>query len=414
MLGIFDMRFSIALAGCFLAGSAHAAPLTFAAALEAAGKTSPTLQARGLLLEGASAAARAAGALPDPKLTAGLDNFPVSGPPAGRFNGDSMTMARVGIMQEMPSGAKRSAARSRAQSDIAVAGAAQKVSVRDVRTATALAWINLYYAERRQVALDTVLARLEPLWSSAPSAVVSGSARPAQSLEAEQMRAELEDRRSEVTAAIGRARAELARWTGDPEVDVAGTPPRFEVDGPSLRAGLDGHPRLAEQAALTDQAEADVRMARAEKRPDWSWEASYQRRDPMFGDMVSTGVTVSLPLFGTRRQDPIIASKVAVASQTRVEREVARRDLLAQLEAGLADHVMHHEQWARAQSVLLPLAQKRADLETASYGAGRAGLSDVLQAFTTLANTQLTVLDREAAVAADAASLVLTYGSDQP
>jgi cobalt-zinc-cadmium efflux system outer membrane protein len=60
------------------------------------------------------------------------------------------------------------------------------------------------------------------------------------------------------------------------------------------------------------------------------------------------------------------------------------------------------------------LAQKRADLETASYGAGRAGLSEVLQAFTTLANTQLTVLDREAMVAADAANLVLTYGSDRP
>ncbi|PNA66358.1 transporter, partial [Pseudomonas sp. FW305-76] len=74
-----EMRLPIALAGLLLAGSAHAAPLTFAAALEAAGKTSPTLQARGLQLESASAAARAAGARPDPKLTAGLDNFPVSG-----------------------------------------------------------------------------------------------------------------------------------------------------------------------------------------------------------------------------------------------------------------------------------------------------------------------------------------------
>jgi outer membrane protein TolC len=75
---------------------------------------------------------------------------------------------------------------------------------------------------------------------------------------------------------------------------------------------------------------------------------------------------------------------------------------------------MHHEQWMRAQQVLLPLARQRADLETASYGAGRSGLTDVLQAFTALANAQLTLLDREAAVAADAAALVLTYGSDQP
>ncbi|OYX30350.1 MAG: transporter [Caulobacterales bacterium 32-69-10] len=408
------MRLPLALAGLFLAGSAHAAPLTYAAALDAAGKTSPTLQARGLQVESARAASRAAGALPDPKLTAGIDNFPISGPPAGRFNGDSMTMARVGVIQDMPNGAKRSAARARAQTDIDVAGAVQRLSAREVRTATALAWISLYYAERRQVAVGEVFTRLEPLWSAAPSAVVSGAARPAQSLEAEQMRADLEDRRSEVVANVGRARAELSRWTGDPDPEVAGSPPSFEVSGSALRAALEGHPRLEEQTAMAAQAQADVRLAKADKRPDWSWELAYQRRDPMFGDMVSAGVTITLPLFGARRQDPIIAAKVAAAGQARAEREVARRDLVAQLDAALADHIMHHDQWSRSQSVLLPLAQKRADLETASYGAGRAGLSDVLQAFTTLANTQLTLLDREAAVAADAASLVLSFGNDLP
>ena len=406
------MRLPLALAGVFLAGSAHAAPLTYAAALQAAASTSPTLQARDLQVDSARVASRAAGALPDPKLTAGIDNFPISGPPAGRFNGDSMTMARVGIMQDMPNGAKRSAARARAQTDIEVAGATRRLSVREVRTATALAWINLYYAERRLAAVGEVLTRLEPLWTAAPSAVASGAARPAQPLEAEQLRADLEDRRSEVAAGVGRARAELSRWTGDPDPEVAGSPPVFDVDGPGLRAALDGHPRLAEQTAMADQAQADVRLAQADKRPDWSWEVAYQRRDPMFGDMVSAGVTLSLPLFGTRRQDPVIAAKVAAAGQARAEREVARRDLIAQLDAALADHVMHHEQWGRSQSVLLPLAQKRADLETASYGAGRAGLSEVLQAFTTLANTKLTLLDREAAVAADAASLVLTFGND--
>ena len=147
------MRFPLAVAGLFLAGSAHAAPLTYAAALQAAGQTSPTLQARGLQMESARATARAAGSLPDPKLAFGVDNLPISGPPAGRFNGDNMTMARVGIMQDMPNSAKRSAARARAQTDIEVAGATRRLSVREVRTATALAWINLYYAERRLAAV---------------------------------------------------------------------------------------------------------------------------------------------------------------------------------------------------------------------------------------------------------------------
>ena len=412
-LRIPNMRLPIVLASLLVAGGSQAAPLTFAAALDAAQQTSPTLQARALQVQSARAASRAAGALPDPKIAFGLDNFPVSGPPARRFNGDSMTMARVGVMQDVPNGAKRAAERTRAQTDIQVAGAAEQVGARDVRSATALAWINLYYAERRLSAIDELLKGLEPLWNSAPSAVASGAARPAQPLEAEQMRADLQDRRSEILATVGRARADLVRWTGDPQAEVAGSPPGFEVDATTLRAGLIGHPRLAEREAMTAQAQADVRLARAQKRPDWSFELAYQRRDPMFGDMVSAGVTVTLPLFAARRQDPLIASKVASAAQSQAEAEATRHELAAQLEAGLADHLMHHEQWSRAKDVLLPLAKRRADLETASYGAGRGGLTDVLQAFTALANAQLTLLDREAAVAADAATLVLSYGSDR-
>ena len=112
------MRLPIVLASLLLAGGAQAAPLTFAAALDAAQRTAPNLQARALQVESARAASRAAGALPDPKIAFGLDNFPVSGPPAGRFNRDSMTMARVGVMQDVPNGAKRAAERTRAQTDI--------------------------------------------------------------------------------------------------------------------------------------------------------------------------------------------------------------------------------------------------------------------------------------------------------
>jgi outer membrane protein TolC len=87
-----------------------------------------------------------------------------------------------------------------------------------------------------------------------------------------------------------------------------------------------------------------------------------------------------------------------------------RRSLAADLETGIADHVMHHEQWMRSRDTLLPLARQKAELETASYSAGRAALIDVIQAQTMLADTELQTLDREALVTRDAARLVLTYG----
>ena len=86
--------------------------------------------------------------------------------------------------------------------------------------------------------------------------------------------------------------------------------------------------------------------------------------------------------------------------------------LAADLDADIADHVMHHEQWMRAQGTLQPLAEQRVKLETASYGAGRASLVDIADAYAALADATLNTLDRKALVPADGARLTLTYRSD--
>ena len=397
--------------GAMLATTAGAEPMTYGQALDRA-RSAPSLQARSLEVAAARAASRAAGALPDPRLTFGVDNFPVSGPVSGRFNADEMTMARVGVVQDMPSSAQRRADRAKAGAETSVAQAASAIEARRVKLSAALAWTDLYYAERQLAGLDEVLKALDPLLGSQSSAVASGSSRPAQAIGAVRVRGDLDDQRSELVAAVGRARAELARWTGDPNPLAAGSPPILDIEPGALRAGLDEHPILAAYRASAARATAEIDLARAAKRPDWSWEASYGRRDPMFGDMISAGVSVRLPLFASSRQEPLIIARRADAARVSAEREDARRELAAQLEADLADHLMHHEQWVRSRDVLLPNAQRQADLETASYGAGRADLAEVLDAFSAVADTKLQALEREAAVARDAVRIVLTYGSD--
>lgn len=397
---------------CLAAWPIRAEPLSFDQAVAQAVADGPSVRAALLKVDAARSEAKAAGQLPDPTLSVGVENFPVSGPAAGRLSADSMTMRTIGVEQAAPSGAKRRAQRDRARSDIAFVEAASSVAIREVRVLTALAWLDLYYARRRLEAIDRILETLGPLLVSADAGVASGGSRPAQAIETGQSKAALEDQRSELLAATARARAELARWTGDPDADARGDPPVFAVDAAALRADLNRNPTLRAYDAGERQAQADVRLARAEKRPDWSFGVTYGRRDASYGDMVSATATVSLPLFGERRQDPMIAARLADADRVRVEREAARRALLARLESDLADHAAHHERWMRASTVLLPLARQRADLETASYGAGRADLADVLDAFTELAGVQLETLDREAMAARDGARIRLTYGGE--
>jgi len=391
-----------------------AEPMTFDAAIERAAADAPSVRASEAGVEATRSASVAAGRLPDPTLTVGVDNFPISGPPAFTFNRDEMTMARVGIEQAFPNPAKRRAQRGRAQADIGVAEAGLAVEAQNVRLETALAWVDLYYAKQRLAQLDRLDESLGDLQATVSARLASGSARPSQALEPEQLRAAVTDRRSELRAEVSKAQARLARLTGDPEADVSGEPPVLEVDGPALRARLDTLPRLQALDAEMRIAEADTEHARADKRPDWRISTSYGRRDPAFGDMVSVTVSIDLPFFGKRRQDPLIAARESEASRARLLRDAGERELLAALDGDLADHAMHHQRLMNARQTLVPLAKRRAELDMASYAAGKLDLGSALLSTLALAEAEVDALSREADVARDAIRINYTYGEMRP
>jgi cobalt-zinc-cadmium efflux system outer membrane protein len=388
--------------------------MTYAAALQIASANAPSLAAKAKAVRAAQLSSAAAGRLPDPKVRLGLDNFPVSGPPAGRFGPDSMTMASIGVSQDMPNGAKLQASRARAAAGIATAEAGEAMETRDVKVATGLAWTDLYFAERRLQALGQAEGVINRMIASAPAQVASGAARPGQTVEPDQLMAALGDRKADLTADVAKARAELARWTGDDQASTAGEPPDLEVNAAALTAALDRHPSLLALDAQIRQARADLDQAKADKRPDWGWDVAYQHRDPRWGEMVSAGVTFSLPLFAKTRQDPVIAGWEETVASVRDQKAAMRRELEAELKADLADHSMHHDRLHRADDALTPLAERRAELETSSYAAGAATLADALAAQLALAEARIDRVSRQADVVRDAIRINLTYGADQP
>ncbi len=392
-------------------GVLHAEPLTFGAALDRAAHTALSVQAGEAGVEARRFIAVAAGRLPDPTLSVGIDNFPVSGPPAFSLKLDSMTMARVGIEQAFPNPAKRRAQRGRAQADIGVAEAELAVEAQNIRLATALAWTDLYYAKRRLAQLQRLDESLGDLQTTVSARLASGSARPSQVLEPEQLRAAINDRRSELTAEVAKTQARLARLTGDPDADIVGDPRVIEVDGVGLRARLALLPRLQALDAETRAADADIALARADKRPDWRVGTSYGRRNPAYGDMVSVMVSIDLPFFAKRRQDPLIAARESEASRAQLMRVAGERELVAALDGDLADHAMHHQRLMNARKTLVPLAKRRAELDMASYAAGKLDLGSALLSSLAQAEAEVDALSREADVTRDAIRINYTYGS---
>jgi outer membrane protein, heavy metal efflux system len=403
-----------ALALIAMAIGAEAAPLDLPETLALAQSQAPSLAARRHDLAAAKSAAIAAGRLPDPKLRVGLDSFPISGPAAGRFGPESMTQASVGLMQEMPSGERRHADRQRAAADITFAEAKAHAEARAVRVAAAAAWIEVIVAHRRLEALDALAKTIALMNAAAPAQLAGGATAPAQALEPQRLAAQLADRRASLAAGLIKARAELARWTGDEDADASGVPPQLVIDAVALRANLDQLPAFLAAMAASRQADADYAGARASAHPDWSWELGYGKRDARWGDLVTVTATTSLPLFQTTRQGPVIAAKSEAVAAARADQQAMHRELRAGLDADLADLDALNGKVDRARTVLVPLAERQAELERARYAAATAGLADALQAQAALGEARLDLLDREADAERAALRIFLTYGdSDQ-
>lgn len=391
-----------------------AEPMTFDAALKRANDEAPSLKGRAASVLAAQSGAISADRLPDPTLDLGIRDFPVTGPDAGSFNRDDFTMTTIGVSQQFINPAKRRARAARAGADIGIAEAGVEVEARNVRLETALAWIDLYYGERRLAQLKLLDESLGSLQATVTARLASGSARPSQAFEPEQLRAQVSDRRSALVAEIAKARARLARFTGNPDVSVAGTPPEFPINRGQLLANVGELPGLKALDAQTAAMDAETRLARADKQPDWKVTASYGRREPRFGDLVSVGVSIDLPLFGGKRQNPKIDARAREAERARFDRMASEREVVAALESDLAEHAMHHAQLENARDNLVPLARRRAKLDFDSYGAGTVDLGTALLTTLRVAEAEVDLLDREAEVARDAVRINMIYAGEQP
>ena len=394
----------------------QAETLTFAGAVELAKTATPAIEARSLVVEAAQSAAIAADQLPDPKLSLDILDRRIAGPFefSPRPGRDGFPRQRIGISQDIPNGAKRRARAGQAMADITVARASKEALVQDVQLYSALSWIDLYYAQRRLRILEVLQQSLDDLSATVGARLESGTTRPAQAFEPEQLMARLADRRSQRVADIEKARVMLARWTGVDHPETAGSLPDFTLERQDLVDGVKELPILDIQDAKVERAEADLELARANKRPDFSVNASYAHRRPEFGEYVSVGVTIDLPLFAKKRQNPFIDARILETSAARLEANDLERQLQAELARDLAANRSYRENWERSKNTLLPLARKQAELEQISYGAGRIDLDTALNAAVAFAEAEIDLLDREATLVRDTVRIKYTYERNQP
>ena len=387
---------SIALAGSMFAASRTYA-LSFAEAREIAEQQSPRVSAQRLQIDAVESAQKAAGTLPDPKLSVGLENLPISGMDRWSLTRESMTGQRLALMQEVPNQAKRAAKVASAQARVERERAALVLQRLQIRQELGLAWIAAQAVEQREQLLTELLAENQRLQDSLPARVAGGSAQAGDLLAAQQEALALSDRRDDLQRDRSKARAMLRRWVG-PRADESlqgGTGPLIHPVA-QLRAELSSHAELALYPTMQSMARAESHEAQSESRGDWSWEIAYSRRDRRWGDMVSFQVTFDLPWQKDRRQTPMIQAKQRELERLEAEQEDVSRRHLQELDDSAAELQALDSQIERLKSTGLQLAQGRAELALSNYRAAKSDLSAVLGARAQVLETRLRLIDLQA------------------
>jgi len=376
------------LAGSGLASS-QASALGFAEALDLAEQHSPRIAAQRLQVDAASSTRRLAGTLPDPKLSVGIENFPISGMDRFSLTRESMTMQRLALMQEVPNRAKRDARVAGAEAKVERERAALGLQRLQIRQELSQAWIMAQAVEQRDLVLADLLRENQRLQDSLPARIAGGTAQAGDLLAARQEALALSDRRDDLQRDRAKARTMLRRWVGARANEaLQGSPAPLSRPLDQLRSEVHRHAELAQYPALQAMALAESHEAQAEARGDWSWEIAYSRRARQWGDMVSFQVTFDLPWQQERRQAPQIKARQLELQRLEAEQEDATRRHLQELEDSASELAALNSQIERLQSAGMGLAQGRAELALASYQAAKGDLNAVLAARAQVLETQ--------------------------
>jgi outer membrane protein TolC len=292
-----------------------------------------------------------------------------------------MTMTSVGVMQEFTRTEKREARAERFEREAEKALAEKTVSVAAIQRDTALAWLDRFYAEAMQTVISEQSRQAQVEIDASESGYRAGRGSLADMLAARSASVLLDDRASEVGRKVSAAKIALARWIGnDAQAPLAGKPAidAIGLDPSTLETDLAHHPELAVLAKKQEVAAAEVRIAEANKKADWSVALMYSQRGPAYSNMVSVNVSVPLQWDQRNRQDREVAAKLAMLDQARAERDDMLRAHTAEVRAMIAEWENDRERSARYAREVLPLATERSQATLGAYRGAKASIAEVL------------------------------------
>jgi outer membrane protein TolC len=356
-------------------------------------------------------AAIAARSLPDPQVSVGAQNLPVTGEMAFNPTADFMTMYTIGIMREQVRRSRREAEAARLTAEAKVSRFEGSARQRKIQRDVMITWITAVEAMAKQRLLDRLIADLRVGLKVMEAGIPTGASTPALALQTQAEIAVAEAAQADAHGQEARARAELARWIGAaaqrplPDTVPALGPPAETAAIPDLSA----HPEVQVAEAQEQAAQRQVEVQRQERRPNLTWSVMYGFR-PEFGNMVSATVSVPLQINRGQLQNRRIAEAAARADAARLRAEDARRELGGAYGTALADYRGADAQLAILRNRAIPSLEASFEAAEARYAANQGDLELPLLVVRRYVETTIEFVEQQGRRARAAAELIYLTG----
>jgi len=381
-----------------LLSPAHAAPdvpLTIAEAEDLALANEPgqlAMQARAAAL---GERAVIAGALPDPVLRMGLNNYPIQ---SGGFTTEGMTNASVGIRQSFPAGHTRSISTKQFEFLASEVNQGAEARGRNVLTAARNAWLDVYFWGQAHELVEESRPFFNDLATITRSWYSVGRKSQQDVLRAELELSRIDDRLIEIERQRARAQAMLGEWIGaDASRPVAANLPSWD-DPPSLNSlvqNLSEHPTTMAADAQIAAREAGVELANQRSKPQWALDMAYSYRDGSLpngdprSDFFTVGVTVGLPFFRKKSVDSTLSAALQERSAAKSSKTQVMRELQSRLEAEYSRWQDLSRRLALYEERILGQASEHALAAMLAYQSDSGDFADVMRGYIDDLNTRI-------------------------
>lgn len=363
-------------------------------ALERTVASSPELIAFGYQIEAQEGRVTQSGLRPNPKLGVEVENFMGTGQRSA-VDAAETTLSMRWLLERGKREKRLDASRAR----VTMLESEATFRRLNVAAKTARLFLECLATQERARQREEAMKLAEEVVSAVDRRVEAGHTPQAELSRAQadlaRARLRVEDAQHELRTAY---RQLAAQW-GDSEAlfeRVAGDVYRLPRpdDFASLMARIDENPQLRKYLAQHQLREAELQLARAEARPDWSVTAGVRRFE--LGNDYALVAGLTIPLTTQDRNQGRIAEAEARLAGSNADEAALRVQLETRLFARYQElqHDLHRAETLRAD-VLPNVEEALADTERA-YAVGRYGYLELRQVQTDLLTTRREILETAA------------------